>query len=290
MHGSTETRVNGGILRPSELQQAGRVAAVVLAAFAQSWREHNRFRIVWAARIATTFLFLAPILFMSRAYGSAGFAASGGGHDFVTYAAVGLVVINAAIRPMTATMSYLSSANGVGILPALWSTPAPRWALCLGASLAALTDAVIEGGVIIALAFLIFGPSTQAVSALAVVPLVFGLATFWGLGLVFGSVFLATRSWTAQAIVTGLLLTLAGTVFPITILPWSVRWVSYAFPHTYVLDALRHLVLGTPTIVPLPVDLAIAGASAILAVLAGIALFRRADREAARRGVIGLYT
>lgn len=266
------------------------MGAVVLAAFAQMWREHNRFRIVWAARVVTTFLFLAPILLMSRAYGSEGFAASGGGRDFVTFAAVGLVVINAATRPMAATIFYLSNSNRVGILPALWTTPAPRWALCLGASLAALADAVVEGAIIIVLAFLFFGPSTQTVSALAVVPLLFGLATFWGLGLVFGSVFLATRSWAAQAIVSGLLLALAGTVFPITILPWSVRWLSYAFPHTYVLDALRHLVLGTPTIAPLSVDLAIAGASAVVAVLGGILMFRRADREAARRGVIGLYT
>lgn len=262
----------------------------MLAAFTQMWREHNRFRIVWVARMVTTFLFLAPILLMSRAYGSEGFAASGGGPDFVTFAAVGLVVINAATRPMSATMAYLSNANSVGILPALWTTPAPRWALCLGASLATLVDALVEGGLIIVLAFLIFGPSTQSVSLLAFVPLAFGLATFWGLGLVFGSLFLATRSWAAETVVTGLLLALAGTVFPITILPWSVRWLSYAFPHTYVLDALRHLVLGTPTIVPLPVDLAVAGASAVLAVFGGILMFRRADRTAARRGVIGLYT
>ena len=277
-------------MRPFEIKRAGHVARVVLAAFAQTWREHNRFRVVWAARMISAFLFLAPILLMSRAYGSAGFAASGGGQDFVTFAAVGLVVINASTRPMAATMSYLAQANRVGILPALWSTPAPRWALCLGASLAALTDAVVEGAIVIALAFLFFGPSTQAVSMMAIVPLLFGLATFWGLGLVFGSVFLATRSWAVQAVVTGLLLALAGTVFPITILPWSVRWLSYAFPHTYVLDALRHLVLGTPTIVPLPIDLAVAGASAVLAVLGGIQMFRRADRAAARRGVIGLYT
>lgn len=277
-------------MRPFEIKRAGHVARVVLASFAQTWREHNRFRVVWAARMISAFLFLAPILLMSRAYGSAGFAASGGGHDFVTFAAVGLVVINASTRPMAATMSYLAQANRVGILPAMWSTPAPRWALCLGASLAALTDAVVEGAIVIALAFLFFGPSTQAVSMMAIVPLVFGLATFWGLGLVFGSVFLATRSWTAQAVVTGLLLALAGTVFPITILPWSVRWLSYALPHTYVLDALRHLVLGTPTIVPLPVDLAVAGVSAVLAVLGGVVMFRRADRLAARRGVIGLYT
>lgn len=277
-------------MRQSEVQRAGRVAAVVLAASAQMWREHNRFRIVWAARMVTAFLFLAPILLMSRAYGSEGFAASGGGRDFVAFAAVGLVVINAAIRPMGATIHYLANSNRVGILPALWTTPAPRWAMCLGASLATLVDAVVEGAIIIALAFLFFGPSTQSVSALAVVPLLFGLATFWGLGLVFGSVFLATRSWAADTIVSGLLLALAGTVFPITILPWSVRWLSYAFPHTYVLDALRHLVLGTPTIAPLAVDLTVAGASAVLAVLGGIVMFRRADRAAARRGVIGLYT
>ena len=277
-------------MRLSETHRVLGIAGIMLAAFAQTWREHNRFRIVWAARMVTTFLFLAPILLMSRAYGSEGFAASGGGQDFVTFAAVGLVVINAATRPMSATMGYLSHANSVGILPALWTTPAPRWALCLGASLAALVDALVEGGLIIVLAFLIFGPSTQSVSLLAVVPLAFGLATFWGLGLVFGSVFLATRSWAAENVVTGLLLALAGTVFPITILPWSVRWLSYAFPHTYVLDALRHLVLGTPTIVPLPVDLAVAGVSAVLAVLGGVVMFRRADRLAARRGVIGLYT
>ena len=111
MHDSTATPVSGGILRPSEVQRAGRLVAVVLAAFAQMWREHNRFRIVWAARVVTTFLFLAPILLMSRAYGAEGFAASGGGRDFVTFAAVGLVVINAATRPMAATIFYLSNSN-----------------------------------------------------------------------------------------------------------------------------------------------------------------------------------
>src|SRR5262249_42784652 len=34
---------------------------------------------------------------------------------------------------------------------------------------------------------------------------------------------------------------LAGTYYPVTILPTSLQWVACALPHTYALDALRRL-------------------------------------------------
>ena len=57
-----------------------------------------------------------------------------------------------------------------------------------------------RAAIIIVLALLFFGPSTQPVSRASRRSVCFfGLAMFWGLGLVFGSVFLATRSWAADA-------------------------------------------------------------------------------------------
>ena len=272
------------------MRAAGAALGVVYAVFWQQWREHNRYRVVWVGRFAWGFLVFLPLLLMGRAFGTEGFTASGGGDDIVAFAAIGIVVLNVSTRPMGATVQYLSQGNAVGVLPALWVTPAPRWALCLGASLAALVDSIIEAAIVLAAAFALLGATGLTFNPALFIPLISGLAMFWGLGLVFGSLFLATRSWLADTIVTGLLFALAGAAFPISILPWAIRWLSYALPHTYVLDALRASVLGTPTIVPLRVELAIAVAFAVLAVVGGIAFFRRVDRVAARRGVVGLYT
>ncbi len=229
---------------------AREVSGVVYAVFWQVWREHNRLRVVWIGRIAWSFLFFLPLLLMGRAFGTEGFSANGGGDDFVAFAAIGIVVLRTSTRPMSATIHYLSQGNAVGVLPALWVTPAPRWALCLGASLAALVDSIIEAAIVLAAAFVVLGATGLSFSPVLFIPLLAGLTMFWGLGLVFGSLFLATRSWMAETIVTGLLFALAGAAFPIAILPWAIRWLSYALPQTYVLDALRSSVLGTPTIAP----------------------------------------
>ena len=68
-------------------------------------------------------------------------------------------------------------------------------------------------------------------------------------------------------VVQGLLATLvAGTYYPVTVLPLPLRWLACLIPHTYAFDALRRLLdpnaqLGQPV---LPLQHALPGLSPIM--------------------------
>jgi ABC-2 type transport system permease protein len=74
-------------------------------------------------------------------------------------------------------------------------------------------------------------------------------------------------------IVQGLLATLvAGTYYPVTVLPRPLQWLACVIPHTYAFDALRRLLdPGAQLDVPvLPIQTALPGLSPVL--IDGIAL------------------
>ena len=83
---------------------------------------------------------------------------------------------------------------------------------------------------------------------------------------------------------------MAGAAFPIAVLPAEIRWLSYGLPHTYALDAMRHTLLGTPTLIPLWAEMVILSVTAVVAGAGGIVVFDRLDRHGARHGLVGLYT
>jgi ABC-type polysaccharide/polyol phosphate export permease len=66
---------------------------------------------------------------------------------------------------------------------------------------------------------------------------------------------------------------LAGVYFPVTLLPGWIRWVSDLLPLTPALALLRHVLVGTPTPVPVLDELARLSGFAVLGVpLAALAL------------------
>lgn len=86
--------------------------------------------------------------------------------------------------------------------------------------------------------------------------------------------------------------TLAGTMFPLGLLPQPLRTLSYFIPHTYVTDALRQLLIpGFESAVGLsPLACALMlGAFILVTYAIGIALFNRTIAYGRRAGILGSY-
>ena len=175
------------------------------------------------------------------------------------------------------------------MLPHLWTTRVARWVPVVGITLFELAEMLLWTVIILAVVLLAAG-GLPAVSLLSIPVILLSLIGFSGIGLALGGAGLVLRQWRVPGLINGVLFLMAGAAFPIAVLPAEVRWLSYGLPHTYALDAMRHTLLGTPTLVPLWAELVILSLMAVVAGIGGIAVFNRLDRYATRHGLVGLYT
>ena len=265
------------------------VLLAVWATFILQWQEVGRQKIQWAALGLNLVALLVPMLLGQLAFGSEGFAATGGGKNVAAFVALGWLAMMVAQQALLAAQGYLQWANITGVLPHLWTTRVARWVPVVGVTLFDLVQTLIQAVAILAVVLVLTG-GLPAVSPLSVPVIVLSLIGFSGIGLAMGGAGLVLRQWKVPGLINGTAFLMAGAAFPIAVLPAEIRWLSYGLPHTYALDAMRHTLLGTPTLIPLWAEMVILSVTAVVAGAGGIVVFDRLDRHAARHGLVGLYT
>lgn len=77
---------------------------------------------------------------------------------------------------------------------------------------------------------------------------------------------------------------LSGMIFPLTSMPWGVRWISYLLPLTYFIQIVRGVFLKATPIDALGVPFAALAALALVVLVLAVLRFRRDLAPAARRG------
>ena len=100
---------------------------------------------------------------------------------------------------------------------------------------------------------------------------------------------LVARRARLPEILSALAMVMAGATYPIAILPWSVRWITYINPYTYVVDLLRSTTIGTPSLFALEVEFLIVAVIALASVVGGGCVYARGERIAIQRGLVGLH-
>lgn len=261
----------------------------VWASFLCRWQEIGRAKVRLLSLLVNVATLLIPLLLAQLAFGSEGFAASGGGEHVVAFVAVGWLALHVAQSAATGTQSYLRRGNETGVLPHLCTTRVARWVPIAGVTLFELVTMLILALAILVVVLLVAG-GFPAVSLLSIPVILLSLVGFAGMGLAWGSVALVVRQWQVPRLFDSIAFLLAGAAFPIAVLPAEIRWISYGLPHTYALDAMRHTLLGTPTLIPIWAELIILSLTAVVGAVGGIAVFNRLDRYATRHGLVGLYT
>jgi ABC-2 type transport system permease protein len=128
---------------------------------------------------------------------------------------------------------------------------------------------------------------------LALVILVLGAAANHAVGVLAASVkVLAKRGDPVVGLYTLATTLLSGAIFPIALLPEVLRWISYCLPPTYVLSALRKILLPGSASLPGPsAGQAILLLLAFMAVLYPLAMFlyARALEYGRRMGLLAGY-
>ena len=259
-------------------------------AFARAqWLETARFKSLWIYQVGSSFLLFAPLALTGMAFGGTGFEASGGGKSFLTYAVTGYVGLQVALSALWGGLAFLERSNRSGALPHVWSAEAPRWTSLVGVTVVDVGFAVFQAVLILFIASALFEGAAFVITPPSVAALLIAFIAFWGMGLVFAGVGLVARGARLPGALSTLAMVMAGVSFPIGILPWSVRWISYLNPYTYVLDLVRSTTLGTKPLLALEIEFAIGGVIALGSVVAGGWLFTRLERIAIRRGLVGLH-
>ncbi|MEU6664372.1 ABC transporter permease [Streptomyces sp. NPDC046821] len=166
-----------------------------------------------------------------------------------------------------------------GILTKLLVTPTPRAALITGKAFAAGVKALIQAVVVVVIAALLgvaltWNPLRLLGVAVAVV---LGSAFFSCLSMsIAGIVLTRDRLMGIGQAITMPLFFASNALYPVAIMPGWLQAVSLVNPLSYQVDALRGLLLGTPS--HLPLDYGVLTVSATLGIIAASSLLPRLAR------------
>ncbi len=166
-----------------------------------------------------------------------------------------------------------------GILAKLMVTPAPASALICGKAFAAGIRSVVQVIGVLIIAFLMGVQLTsnplRILAAMAVV--VLGAAFFACLSMsLAGLVRNRDRLMGIGQAITMPLFFASNALYPVDIMPEWLRWLSAVNPLSYEVNALRGLLLGTPS--NMLVDIAVLLTAAVLGVMSASLLLRRLVR------------
>ncbi len=223
-------------------------------------------------------IMLMPVFFLlglGLGLGSLVHLSTGGSYlDFVVPGIIGMSLLFTSISSGTAVLWD----RQFGFLKEILVTPNSRASIVIGRIFGGATTALLQSLIVVIVSVLVgFSISLTAITALSIVFMALIAATFIGLGLTLGSLL---NDFQGFQLVTGFftfpLFFLSNSIFPISVLPQWVRFITYFNPLTYGIDGIRATLLGTG-VFPIWIDLlAMVVSTAIMVGLAVIA-FNRTD-------------
>lgn len=108
-----------------------------------------------------------------------------------------------------------------------------------------------------------------------------------GFGLLFAGLTMRIKSYnTISNLVFFGYMILTGALFPITIIPIPIRYLSMIIPFTYFIDLMRHAALATTTIFPKTLEVATATLMSVAMLLVGLYAFKKIEEQARVYGSI----
>jgi ABC-2 type transport system permease protein len=259
------------------------------AASLKSLRVYIRYRFNAVMFFVNVIAWLPSLFFLGQSFASngriAGLATYTGTGDYASFLIAGWVLA-----------AYLSAAYwGMGLslweemvggtLEANWLTPAPRWVIVVGQSMRTLVTTTISVVIVLVVAHVLlhvrFSPGAWR-AAWVLVPAVVGL---YGIGFAAAALTLVIKD---PAEIIDMLSygtsVFSGDRFPIAALPEPLLVLALAIPLTYAFDALRHAAIGTVSLLPFWIEVAIVIGFMVAAVLLSSMAFRLADRRVRRLG------
>lgn len=204
---------------------------------------------------------------------------SGEGSSF-DFVAPGFIAMNVMMSGLTALGAALARERESGTLDGVLMSPISRTSIILGKTVAHTIRNLLQGGITIAIAILIFGITIRGNPFLIVSILILGTISFLGIGIVATAI--AKEQESAQLIL-GLLqfpmMFLSGVLFPVEQMPSILQTVSKMLPLTYAVDALRKVMILGVGIEAIILPITILVILGVVTMALGVPLFERSVKK-----------
>lgn len=271
----------------SQLRAVGAIAR-------KDWLHFLRYPLDAVFRVVQPIMWLTPIYFLGRSFataqGTLGFAAYAGTVDYMSFVVIGAILSSYVSTVFWGMGFALKREMDTGVLESNWMTPVPRPLFLIGQTVASILITTLTNAGIVLLAWLFFGfriNGNVAPALLTVLPMLIAL---YGFGFAFAAIVLLMRDANTLVDVSDFVVTqLSGSNFPVRVLPSYLLIVSLALPLTYGYDAVRGLLLGTITLLPIPYEIALLLGFMLLMAFLGAVVFRRVERRCKQLGTLSQH-
>jgi ABC-2 type transport system permease protein len=177
-----------------------------------------------------------------------------------------------------------------GVLESNWLTPTSRFALLVGRTFSDLVITTLMNGILLLLAWSLFGFSISGNLGWALLVAVPMLLALYGFGFAFAAIILVMRDANTMVDVSHYLISLlSGDQFPVHVLPAWLLPLSLMIPLTYGFDAVRGLLLQTVTLLPIRYEIAILVLFMVIMLPTGYWVFKVVERRCKRLGTLGMH-
>lgn len=178
----------------------------------------------------------------------------------------------------------------LGTLESLWASPAPRLSMIMGWSTGRLLGTTLHSllafGLLSALSMIHLRDLSLENTLAVMVVIVFSALASYGFSFVLVGLTLKFKDAESMISMLGNAAPLLGGIlFPITYLPAPLRLIAYSFPFTYGVDALRGILFGSKTLLPLPTELGLIITMGLLFPVFGWIFFSWIEGKARNEGI-----
>ncbi len=267
---------------------------LLMAVARKDWRIFWRYPLNAVSSVLQPIVWLTPIYFMGLAFSvngkAVGFAGYSGTTDYMSFALIGSVLVSY-INAVFWGMGYsLKEDMDVGVLESNWLAPASRLLIMTGRTFTSLVITTITSLVTLLVAGWLFGFQIIGnlwAALLTALPMLLGL---YGFGFAFAALVLVMREANTMVDVSSFLVqTFSGLSYPVNALPRYLLPIALALPLTYGFDAVRGLLLGTRTLLPIPLEIGLMLIFMVAMILLGVWIFRRLEFRVRMRGTLGQH-
>lgn len=233
-------------------------------------RELKRY---WRDKSRIISSFIQPILFLVIFGGGFSFVKLGG-LNYQTFLFPGIVAMSLVGISISSGISVIWDRE-FGILKEILVAPVSRTSIFVGKALGGCVTALIQGVIVLSLAFLLGVPLTTGSFILSVGSMVIISLGLVSIGLIIASLIETIESFgVIMNFLIFPLIFLSGAFYPLQEAPEWLRIVSYFNPLTYGVESLRSVIISVSSI-PFPLSFTIASLFSLVSILVGGIAFNR---------------
>jgi ABC-2 type transport system permease protein len=239
-------------------------------------------------------MWIAPVYFLAKSFQingqNIGFKQYTGTADYMAFLVVGSIVGSFISSVLWGMGFSLKNEMDAGVIESNWLTPIPLWLQLIGRSIFSLFITTINAITVAFIIWILFGFNIGNGILPAIVTLIPMLIALYGLGFGIASLVMITNNANNIIDITNFSLNiLCGESFPITVLPKAVIVISLSLPLTYGYDAIRGILLGTDTLLPLHMERFILVGFMTAGVLIGYNILKKVEKHCKTIGNIGFH-